>query len=70
MMNTVLYSVLGMKVLCYLDDVLIYSPTLEQHIKDVREVLGLLRQNELYVKLKKCEFLKNEVSFLRPSRIW
>ena len=50
MMNTVLYSVLGTKVLCYLDDVLIFSPTLEQHIEDVREVLGMLEKNELYVK--------------------
>ena len=33
MMNTVLYSVLGTKVLCYLDDVLIFSSSLKQHIK-------------------------------------
>ena len=47
-----------------LDDVLIFSSSLEQHIKDVREVLGLLKKNELFVKLKKCELFKNEVSFL------
>ena len=64
MMNTVLYPVLGTKVLCYLDDVLIYSPTLKQHVEDVREVLELLRKNELFVKLKKCEFFRNKVSFL------
>ena len=47
-----------------LDDVLIYSPTLGQHIEDVREVLEMLKKNELFVKLKKCEFFKNEVSIL------
>lgn len=59
MINTALYSVLGTKVLYYLDDVLIFLPSLEQHIEDVREVLGLLKKNELFVKFKTCELFKN-----------
>ena len=64
LMNSVLHPLIGTSVLCYLDDILIYSPTLEQHIKDVTKVFNLLKQNELYVKLKKCELFKHEVSFL------
>jgi len=63
-MNSVLHPLLGVCVLCYLDDVLIYSPTLEQHIIDVRNVLQLLNKAKLYIKLKKCELFKNIVSFL------
>jgi hypothetical protein len=47
-----------------MDDVLCYSPSLEQHLKDVREVLAILRQERLYVKASKCEFGRSELGFL------
>ena len=47
-----------------MDDLLCYSPTLEQHLKDVREVLGILRQEKLYVKATKCAFCRSELGFL------
>ena len=43
-------------VVVYMDDLLCHSPTLEQHLRDVREVLAILRQEKLYVKASKCEF--------------
>ena len=51
-------------VVVYMDDVLCYSPSLEQHLKDVREVLAILRQERLYVKASKCEFGRSELGFL------
>jgi len=63
-MNQTLNPLLGSCVLCYLDDILVYSPTLDQHIKDVESVLQLLNENKLYIKLRKCELFKNKVSFL------
>ena len=51
-------------VVVYMDDLLCYSPTLEQHLKDVREVLGILRQEKLYVKATKCAFGRSELGFL------
>jgi len=63
-MNTVLHPLLGVCVLWYLENVLIYSPTLEQHIIDLRNVLQLLNKNKLCIKLKKCELFKNSVAFL------
>ena len=47
-----------------MDDMLCYSPSLEQHLLDVREVLTILRQEKLYVKASKCEFGRPELGFL------
>ena len=62
--NSVLRPFLEKSVILYLDDILIYSKTLDEHIQHVREVLQKLLENNLYAKLKKCEFHKNEVQFL------
>ena len=51
-------------VVVYMDDMLCYSPSLEQHLKDVREVLSILRQEGLYVKASKCAFGRQELGFL------
>jgi hypothetical protein len=51
-------------VIVFLDDILIYSKTAEEHEQHVRKVLELLRKNKLYAKASKCEFFKQELSFL------
>ncbi len=51
-------------IVIYMDDLLCYSPSLEQHLQDVREVLAILRQDKLYVKASKCEFGPREFGFL------
>ena len=51
-------------VLVFLDDILIYSKTLEEHEQHVRRVLEALRKQKLYAKESKCEFFKHEVEFL------
>lgn len=48
----------------YLDDILIYSLNMEQHIQQSRTVLHKLYENQLFVKLEKCEFHVTAVSFL------
>lgn len=48
----------------YLDDILIYSTSVEQHRKDVVKVVERLRQYKLYANLAKCEFETTEVDFL------
>ena len=47
-----------------MDDILIYSRTVEEHAYNVRRVLERLRQNRLYIKLSKCAFFTQEVDFL------
>ena len=63
-MNEVLGDVIGKFVLVYLDDLVIFSKTAEEHVEHVRIVLGLLRKHRLYAKLAKCTFMQSELKFL------
>ena len=64
LMNDTFRSMLDRTVLVFLDDILVFSRTLEEHIEHVREVLTRLRAQQLYAKLSKCEFFAHEVEFL------
>ena len=48
----------------YLDDILIYSATLEGHLAHIQQVFDRLREHSLRLKLKKCSFLKSETNYL------
>ena len=64
LMNSIFRPLLYKCVVVFLDDILIYSPSPEQHVKDLSAVLQVIRQNQLYAKLSKCEFFANRVDFL------
>ncbi|KAK1804811.1 hypothetical protein P4O66_003653 [Electrophorus voltai] len=51
---------LGRSVVAYIEDILIYCPSWDQHVHDVRAVLGTLLQKHLYCKVEKCEFHRRE----------
>jgi len=51
-------------IIFYLDDIVIYSKTLEEHVGHSREVFRTLRDHQLYVKKEKCSFAQEEVPFL------
>nr|XP_024655110.1 interferon-induced protein 44-like [Maylandia zebra] len=53
-----------LNLLIYLDDIVIASPTFEQHLVDLEEVLGRLQAAGLSLKLKKCQFCIDEFTFL------
>ena len=48
----------------YLDDIMIFSKTAEEHEEHVRRVLERLRQNKLFLNRKKCKFFQTEVDWL------
>ena len=50
--------------LIYLDDVIIYSQTFEEHVKRIKLVLGCIAQAGLKLEPKKCHLFKKEVTFL------
>ena len=56
MMNKVFMEELDKFVVAFIDDILIYSETVEEHTEHLRIVLEKLRQNQLYAKFSKCEF--------------
>jgi hypothetical protein len=63
-MNDIFWEWLDDFVVVYIDDILIYSGSLEEHAKHLRKVFQRLRKNKLYAKFEKCEFEVTEVNFL------
>ncbi|KAL0539326.1 hypothetical protein IC582_023531 [Cucumis melo] len=64
LMNKLFQPFLDRFVVVYLDDIVVYSQTLEEHVQHLRQVFQVFRDNELYIKLEKCSFAKQEVEFL------
>ncbi|RDY09974.1 Retrovirus-related Pol polyprotein from transposon 17.6, partial [Mucuna pruriens] len=64
LMNHVLKSFIGICVVVYLYNILIYSTCVNDHIVHVKNVLKLLKNESLYVNLEKCTFCMSKVVFL------
>ncbi|KAK3541748.1 hypothetical protein QTP86_002145, partial [Hemibagrus guttatus] len=64
LINGVFRDLLGRGVIAYIDDILVYSTSMEDHVRQVREVLARLQRFHLFVKLEKCEFSWTTVTFL------
>ncbi|WVZ63668.1 hypothetical protein U9M48_013282 [Paspalum notatum var. saurae] len=64
LMNKVFMEYLDKFVVVFIDDILIYSKTEEEHEEHLRLVLQKLREHKLYAKLSKCEFWLDQVPFL------
>lgn len=62
-MNETLRSALGRYALVYLDDILIFSETIEQHCQHLDEILTLLEQQGLIAKPGKCKIATTELEF-------
>jgi hypothetical protein len=64
LMNSVFMPELDKFVVVFIDDILIYSKTEEEHDKHLRIVLTRLREHQLYAKFSKCTFWLEEIQFL------
>ena len=64
LMNEVLRPFIDSFVIVYIDDILVYSSSREQHILHLTAVLEKLREHKLYAKMKKCVFAVEETEFL------
>lgn len=64
LMHSILHELLGLGVLIYLDDIVVYSNTEEEHLKRLRELLEKLQQANLKIKLAKSKFAQSEIKFL------
>ena len=59
LMNQILRPYIDKFVLVYLDDILVYSNSEEEHLEHLRLVLEALRKHKLYARPKKCTFDKS-----------
>jgi hypothetical protein len=64
LMNKIIREYLDKFVVVFIDDILVFSKTEEEHKKHLRLVLEKVRSNKLYAKFSKCEFWLTKVAFL------
>lgn len=63
-MDNILRGIQNEKCLVYLDDIIIFSTSLKEHIDRLREVFKRLRKANFKIQLDKSEFLRKEVAYL------
>lgn len=61
LMNTIFQPLLRKCVLVFMDDILIYSKTLSEHLEHLHQVFSLLQQHQLYLKQSKCSFAQQSL---------
>ena len=64
LMNHVFKPFIGLFVVVYFDDILVYSKSQQDHMEHLYQVFQTLREQKLYVNLKKCHFLTDSLVFL------
>jgi hypothetical protein len=64
LMNEILQPFLRKFVMVFLDDILIYSDTLTQHVEHLRKVLIVLHTNQIFLKFSKCSFAQQSLEYL------
>jgi len=64
LMNTILKDYINKICVVYLDDVLIFSTSLEEHLQSIKKIFDTLRKWNLKVQFDKCNFLSRETEYL------
>ena len=64
LMNNVMDKYLDNFVVVFIDDILIYSKSKEEHKEQLKIVLQELREHQLYAKFSKCDFFKDKIQYL------
>eukprot|EP00833_Pecoramyces_ruminatium_P015176 jgi/Orpsp1_1/1189208/evm.model.d7180000070286.1 len=63
-MNRIFFNLIGECVFIYIDDLVVFSDSYEQHVKDLAKVFNILKDNGLKLNLEKCHFFQQEVELL------
>jgi len=63
-MNQILFPLIGKCVYNFIDDVLIYSKTVEDHLEHIQQVLSIFKEHKLKINIEKCFFMQSEVEIL------
>jgi hypothetical protein len=63
-MTTIFKDLIGVSMFVYIDDIIIFSETAEQHLLDIKEVLDRLKKSNLKANVKKCHFFASRIKCL------
>jgi len=63
-MNRILFPLIGKCVYNFIDDILIYSKTVEEHLQHIEQVLKIFKEHKLKINIEKCSFMQTEVEVL------
>jgi hypothetical protein len=63
-MNSIFSGYIRKCVLVFMDDILVYSKSIEEHLQHLRIVFQILQENKFYVKLSKCQFAATQLEYL------
>ena len=63
-MDALLRPFIDKRVIVYLDDILIFSQSWEEHVKQLRQVFDTLQQHRLYVNMEKFSFVMTNIKYL------
>lgn len=64
LMNEILRDFINKTCVVYLDDVLIFSTSIQEHIKSISDIFKVLEENKLKIQIDKCNFMQKETNFL------
>lgn len=64
LMNTVLGKLRFGRVICFMDDLLIATESIEENMQCLEDVLGIFQENGLTINLEKCNFFQDKINFL------
>ena len=64
MMNMVLRNEINKRCLVYLDDIIVFGTSLQEHMENLKIIFERLKENNLNIQLDKSEFLRKEVAYL------
>ena len=63
-MNNVFHKYLDKFIVVFIDDILIYSKSKEEHKDHLKKNLQELREHQIYAKVSKCNFFKDKIQYL------
>ena len=64
LMDQVLSGLQGLQLFVYMDDIVVYSSSLEEHSQKLKKLLGRLKTAGLTLQPEKCHFLRREITYL------